>query len=79
MELIRKENEKELESILQNPFKSEKLRRISIDLWNYPFINKQRVEATVRFENDKTSGSQNFEEQDLLTILKKIDVFMRSL
>jgi hypothetical protein len=79
MELIKKENEKELESVLQNPFKSEKLRRISIDLWNYPFVNEQRVEATVRFENDKTSGSQKFEEKDLLTVLRKIDVFMKSL
>ena len=79
MELIKKENEKELESVLQNPFKSDKLRRISIELWNYPFVNEQRVEARVMFENDKTSGSQKFEEKDLLTVLRNIDVFLRSL
>jgi hypothetical protein len=79
MDLIKKENEQQMASVLKNPFKSEKLRKISIDMWYYPVAEHNRIDATVRFENDKTSGSQKFEEKDLFTLITKIDVFVKSL
>jgi len=79
MEIIKQEEKEQLDKILENPFKSDKIRRITIDLWNYPFTGEQRMEGFVRFENGNTSGTQRFDEKDLLSILNKIDLFIKSL
>lgn len=73
-------NEETLPFDLRNPFSKNSITEIHIHMYKpntYRFHS--HITANVKFKNGNTEGIQNFESDDFLSLMKKLDNFIKSL
>ena len=64
----------------KNPFLKNKVDRIIIEIHKQDgYFHKQPVSAKVWFENGNTTGLQTIEGQDLVSVVGKIETFLKTL
>lgn len=67
-------NEKQL-SILNDPFKKDKVQRIHI----FVYPQENRCSGGIKFQNGATTGEQEFKAETLVEIVKKMEAFINTL
>lgn len=64
-------------SVIKDPFNQESMNcfRVSCRKW----MGKWSYRGTVEFENGNTKAEQDFESEDLESLLKKMEAFVKEL
>lgn len=74
------EEEKKFISSYSNPFKSDKVDSIDFTIDKNMFDkNKIQYKARIRFINGNSTGYQNIESTDFVSLVKETELFIKSL
>lgn len=63
-------------SIIKDPFGSEFVESLRINCSKDIFTKVWHYRGVIEFKNGNTEGTQRFEEKDLTTLLKKMQIFV---
>jgi hypothetical protein len=75
-----KEEEKSFVSTYQNPFKSDKCKKITFEIENSWWTNGMtRFQARINFANGDTDGTHKIEAGDFSSLVQKVEQFIKGL
>jgi hypothetical protein len=78
-EIIRNNSDRKYMDNLKNPFQSDCVTTINIEIGKPFFETEVTCVATVRFKNGNTRGSQKLENKNFTELVKEIESFIQSL